>query len=124
MDARILVVEDNANNLELMCYLLNAFGYTTIFARDGLEGVEVAHREVPALILLDIQMPKLDGYAVVRLLKSDPAFASIPIIAITALAMVGDRDRILAAGFDGYLSKPIDPETFRDEVQRFLLPKP
>src|ERR1700719_2249385 len=106
---RILVVEDNAANLDLMVYLLDAFGYIAIPARDGQEALRVTAREKPDLILCDVHLPKMDGYEVVRRLKSDPESRSIPTVAVTALAMVGDRDRVLRAGFDGYLSKPIDP---------------
>jgi CheY-like chemotaxis protein len=113
-------MEDNATNLELMVYLLNAFGYRALSARDGEEGLRIAGREKPDLILCDIQIPKLDGYEVVRRLKADSAFRLIPVIAVTALAMVGDRDRVLDAGFDGYLAKPITAETFVQQVEAYL----
>src|SRR3982751_1402245 len=109
---QILVIEDNQTNLDLMLYLLNAFGYATISATDGMAGIEVARREQPSLIICDVHLPKLDGYGVVSQLKGDEALKHVPIIAVTALAMVGDRNRILAAGFDGYVDKPIAPETF------------
>ena len=117
---RILVVEDNAANLDLMVYLLDAFGYIAIPARDGQEALRVTAREKPDLILCDVHLPKMDGYEVVRRLKSDPESRSIPTVAVTALAMVGDRDRVLRAGFDGYLSKPIDPETFVQQIDGFV----
>lgn len=117
---RILVVEDNAANLDLMVYLLDAFGYIAIPARDGQEALRVTAREKPDLILCDVHLPKMDGYEVVRRLKSDPDSRSIPTVAVTALAMVGDRDRVLRAGFDGYLSKPIDPETFVQQIDGFV----
>jgi CheY-like chemotaxis protein len=117
---RILVIEDNQANLDLTLYLLRAFGNTAYSASDGVEGVEVAAREKPDLIICDINMPKLDGYGVVAQLKSDPSMSSVPIIAVTALAMVGDPDRVLKTGFDGYISKPIDPETFVQQIETLL----
>jgi two-component system cell cycle response regulator len=118
--ARIVVIEDNPTNLELMGYLLQAFGHTVLTATDGEEGLEAVRREVPELIVCDVQIPKFDGYEVAAQLKNHPAFRKIPLIAVTALAMVGDRDKMLTAGFDGYISKPINPETFVREVESFL----
>jgi two-component system cell cycle response regulator len=118
--ARILVIEDNPTNLELMTYLLKAFRHTTLSARDGEEGLEVVRRESPDLIICDVQLPRLDGYEVARQLKSHPALCTIPLVAVTAFAMVGDRDKVLAAGFDGYIAKPIAPETFVGQVEAFL----
>lgn len=120
MPARILIIEDNAANLELMRFLLEAFGHTVLSAPDGESGVGIAHRERPDLILCDVQLPGMDGFSVVRQLKGDTAEPSVPLIAVTALAMVGDRDRALAAGFDGYLPKPITPEAFVAQVDVFL----
>jgi len=120
MSRPILLIEDNAANLELMTYLLRAFRHETISAASGQEGIRLAQQERPRAILCDIQMPGMDGFAVVRALKADPVTKPIPVVAVTALAMVGDRDRIVAAGFDGYVSKPIVPETFVSEVERFL----
>lgn len=117
---KILVVEDNKTNRDLMVYLLKAFGYATSEADNGLGGIELARREHPQLIVCDIHLPQLDGYGVIRELKADAALKTTPVVAVTALAMVGDRDRILAAGFDGYVSKPIAPETFVPEIEKFL----
>src|SRR6185436_9119857 len=97
--ARILVIEDNPASLSLMTYLLKAFGHTFFPASDGEEGIAVARRERPDLILCDIQLPKLDGHEVCRQLKTDPATSEIPIVAVTAYAMVGDREKLLAEGF-------------------------
>ena len=116
---RVLVIEDNRANLDLMTYLLDAFGYRVLQAADGEEGVELGLRERPDLILCDINLPKLDGYGVSRKLRAESEF-SAPLIAVTALAMVGDRDKILSGGFDGYISKPIVAETFIEEVEHFL----
>src|ERR1041385_9084409 len=123
MGARVLIMEDNKANLDLVEYLLKASGYTTLSARDGEEGVRTAQKERPDLIICDLQMPIMDGYEVVRELKKDPLLRSIPVIAVTALSMPGDRNNVLAAGFDGYLSKPIDPETFVRTVEGFLPPE-
>lgn len=120
MKARVLVVEDNPANLVLMEYLLRAFGYTVLTATDGVQGLELARREIPDVILMDLQMPKLNGFEAASQLKAHPALKGIPLVAVTAFAMVGDRDRILARGFDGYISKPIAPETFVDQVQAFI----
>lgn len=120
MAARILVIEDNRANLELMTYLLKAFGYEPLVAQDGGEGVDKALRELPDVILCDVQLPTVSGYQVVQRLRSDPRFAKVPVVAVTALAMVGDREKLLAAGFDGYISKPIAPETLVSQVEAFL----
>lgn len=116
----VLAIEDNAANRELMGYLLAAYGCQVTMAEDGEEGVARAVAQAPDLILCDVQMPKLDGYGVLRRLHTDPALRAIPVIAVTAYAMVGDRDRILSAGFNGYIPKPIDPQSFVDEVFAFL----
>jgi two-component system cell cycle response regulator len=118
--ARILVIEDNPANLELMSYLIGAFGHAALAAVDGEAGLEVALREQPDLIVCDIQLPKLDGYQVLQRLKTYPALRNVPVVAVTALAMVGDRDRVLGAGFDGYLPKPIEPERFAEEIEGYL----
>lgn len=114
------MIEDNTANLRLMLLLLKKYGHEALGVNGGQEGVETARRERPEVILLDIHMPRMDGYEVARVLRADAAFDGIPILAVTALAMVGDRERVLASGFSGYISKPIEPETFVDQVQRFL----
>jgi two-component system cell cycle response regulator len=120
MGSRILVIEDNAANLELMTYLLNAFGHMTIVARDGAEGMAEALRCAPDLILCDLALPGLDGYEVMRRLKAERDLAGVPMVAVTASAMVGDREKVIGAGFDGYISKPINPEGFVPEVVSYL----
>src|SRR5687767_11897360 len=120
MGACILVVEDNPANLELITYLLNAFGHTTIAACDSEEGVEAALRTKPDLILCDIALPKLDGYGVARRVRAASALDGVPLIAVTASAMVGDRDKVVASGCDRYISEPITPETFVAEVEAYL----
>jgi two-component system cell cycle response regulator len=118
--ARILVIEDNPENLELMSYLLRAFGHAVTTARDGEEGLAAARANNADLIVCDVNLPKMDGYAIVRALKADPASRTVPLLAVTALAMVGDRDKVLASGFDGYIAKPIEPTAFVHQVEEFL----
>jgi CheY-like chemotaxis protein len=120
MCARILIVEDNPTNLELLDYLLKSTGHEVLAATDGEMALELARREVPELIICDIQIPKLDGFGVARHLKADDRLRHIPLVAITAFAMVGDRERMLAGGFDGYVSKPIDPQFFIAQMEAFL----
>lgn len=120
MIARILVIEDNPTNLDLITYLLRAFGYEVFCETDGLSGLENARTTKYDLILADVLMPGLDGYEFARRFKSDSAAASTPLIAVTALAMSGDREKIIAAGFDGYIAKPIDPQKFQEQVESFL----
>jgi two-component system cell cycle response regulator len=120
--ARILIIEDNPANLELMTYLLSAFGHTVLATEEGRPGLDAARHQRPDLIICDVQLPDLDGYGVACWLKSDPELRKTPLVAVTALAMVGDRDRVLAAGFDVYLVKPIDPETFVQQIEAFLKP--
>ncbi|MES2831018.1 MAG: response regulator [Pseudomonadota bacterium] len=120
MSARILIIEDNIANMELMSYLLQRFGYQVMIASDGESGVAIAGEHTPDLILCDIHLPKLDGFGVVEALKRSAATNAVPIVAVTAQAMVGDRDRLLQAGFDGYLCKPIEAEDFIAQIEAFL----
>jgi len=117
---KILIIEDNEQNLYLATFILEKNGYEVVQARDGQEGIELAGQVHPALILLDIQLPVLDGYAVARELRKNPSLASVPIVAVTSYAMVGDRERVLAAGCTGYIEKPINPETFISEITQYL----
>jgi len=119
MPAHILIVEDNPANLELMAYLLDAYGHAVKRAGGAQAGLSALENERFDLVLADILMPGMDGYEFVRRARTG-GFGEIPIVAVTALAMVGDRERTLAAGFDGYIAKPINPETFVHEVGRFL----
>lgn len=118
--ARILVIEDNPENLDLMAYLLEAFGHEVQLARDGEAGLAGLRRGPVDLVVCDLQLPGLSGLEVLQEIKRDPARASLPVIAVTALAMVGDRDRTLEHGFDGYIAKPIDPRTFVPQLLAFL----
>ncbi|CAN7737017.1 response regulator [Pseudorhodoferax sp. LjRoot39] len=120
MPARILVVEDNAANLELARYLLASAGHEVLLATNGVQGLEVATRERPDLIISDLQMPVLDGYGLIAALQRTPPCDSIPVLALTAFSMPGDREQIMRAGFAGYLSKPIEPERFIDQIAAFL----
>lgn len=120
MPAAVLVVEDNEENLKLIDYLLRAYGYEPLLARNGLDGIRMAAETQPAIILLDLRMPDLDGYQVVRELKSMIGLENTPVVAVTASAMIGDRERIAAAGFDGYIQKPIDPRSFIGSLERLL----
>src|SRR5437660_12763803 len=117
---KILYIEDNRENRMLVRAVLEAAGYLIVDAEDGLAGIEAAIREEPALILLDINLPGVDGYEIVAILKSFPNLASTPVIAVTAYAMQGDRQRTLVAGCDGYIQKPIDVDAFPKQVEEFL----
>ncbi len=120
MKPKVLVIEDNEQNMYLVTFILEKYGYQVVQAWDGRKGIELASQVKPTLILLDIQLPEMDGYAVARELRSNPAFDDMPIVAVTSYAMVGDRERILAAGCQGYIEKPINPETFVTQVERHL----
>lgn len=120
MTTRILIVEDNAANLELASYLLEHAGYTMLQALDGAQGLHAIRGQQPDLVLCDLQMPVMNGFEMLREVRADPALRSTVVVAVSALSMASDRAKALAAGFDGYLSKPIDPETFVAEVEAFL----
>jgi two-component system cell cycle response regulator len=120
MATRILVIEDNPANMELVRYVLEAFGYTVIEASDGEKGLELARTAPPDLVICDLQLPGIDGIEVAKRFRALPALAGVPLIAVTAYAMVGDRERVLAAGFDGYISKPLDPQAFVPQIAAFL----
>ena len=117
---RVLVVEDNEANLYLIRFMLEKSGYEVIEAREGAVGVELAIKEKPALIIMDIQLPDIDGLEATKRIRASEADSDIPIIALTSFAMVGDRERALAAGCTGYIEKPINPETFIAEIQKYL----
>jgi two-component system, cell cycle response regulator DivK len=120
MKAKILLIEDNAENRYLVTFLLEQRGHEIIPAESGPLGLKLAAEIRPDLILLDIQLPGMDGHAVARALKNDPRLKHIPIVAVTSYAMVGDREKCLSAGAEGYIEKPINPESFVAEVERFL----
>ena len=124
MKRTILLIEDNEQNRYLATFLLEKHDYTVVAAPTGKIGIELAQTLVPDLILLDIQLPVMDGYAVAHTLRGVESLHATPIIAVTSYAMQGDREKSLAAGCTGYIEKPINPETFVPEIERFLLPPP
>lgn len=123
-NARILIVEDNPKNLKLIRDLLQFKGYQTIEADSAEAGIELAREQHPTLILMDIQLPGIDGREAMKVLKADASTQQIPIIALTASAMKGDRERLLAEGFDGYIPKPIDIKAFPEQLESFLSERP
>jgi two-component system, cell cycle response regulator DivK len=120
MSDTLLIIEDNERNFYMMRFLLEKNGFKVIGAGNGREGVEKALQYKPRAILLDIQLPEMDGYAVAAELKKHSELDDVPIIAVTSYAMVGDRERILAAGATGYIEKPIDPDTFVNDIAGHL----
>ena len=122
MPARILIVEDHPASLELLQYLLQAAGYETLQATDGRQAIAAVLAERPDLVICDMQLPEVSGYEVAKHLKNDPELRRIPFVAVTAFSMVGDRDKVIASGFDGYFSKPIEPEHFVAQIESFLPP--
>jgi CheY-like chemotaxis protein len=123
MNLSILLIEDNEQNRYLVTFLLNKAGHSVISACDGPSGIAAALAQPFDLILLDIQLPGMDGYEVARTLRATPSMRNTPIIAVTSYAMVGDRESILEAGCDGYLEKPIDPETFVADITSYFINK-
>jgi two-component system, cell cycle response regulator DivK len=117
---KILIIEDNEQNMYLTTFLLKKNGYEVIQAWNGVEGIKRAVEQKPDAILLDIQLPKMDGYEVAWSLKKLPEVAKIPIIAVTSFAMRGDREDIMIAGCNGYIEKPINPDKFISEIEQFI----
>lgn len=122
MGARILIVEDHPANLELARYLLTHAGHTVRAAMDGLEALAQLESELPNLVICDLQLPGMDGYEVLKRLRAIPGMERLPVIAVTAFSMPDDQRRVQSAGFDGYLSKPIDPELFVAQIEAYLPP--
>tara|TARA_R110002072_G_scaffold284396_5_gene448780 strand:- start:123378 stop:123770 length:393 start_codon:yes stop_codon:yes gene_type:complete len=120
MNKTVLLIEDNEQNRYLTTFLLERHGYTVISAPDGLRGIELARSSQPDIILLDIQLPTMDGYAVAQALRASEHLSRVPIVAVTSYAMVGDREKTLAAGCNGYIEKPINPDTFVGEIEQYL----
>lgn len=116
---RILVVEDNPTNLKLVAFLLEQAGHSVLTAGDAATAMELVRAEAPELILMDVQLPGMDGLDATRLLKADDATRNIPVVALTAFAMKGDEERIRAAGCDGYVAKPIRYQSFLAEISRW-----
>jgi two-component system cell cycle response regulator DivK len=117
---KILIVEDNQDSRELVAKVLKNKGFEVVEAVDGEEAIQKANTEKPHLILMDISIPKIDGYEVTRRLKSQDEFTDIPIVALTAHAMKGDREKFIAVGFEGYISKPIDVREFPEQIRSYL----
>jgi two-component system cell cycle response regulator DivK len=120
INGKILYIEDNEQNYYLVKVLVNTRGFEVLWARDGQEGIDKADQSRPGLILLDIQLPVMDGYEVARRLRSNPELADIPIVAVTSYAMTGDREKALSAGCNGYIEKPIDPDTFLEQIDKYF----
>lgn len=120
MKAKILLVEDNANNCYLVRFLLEREGFVVAVASNGKEALAAARRDKPDLVVMDIQMPEMDGYETAQCFKREPALADIPLVGVSSFAMAGDCAKALEAGFAGYIEKPIDTDTFAQEVGRFL----
>ncbi len=120
MSHRILIIEDNEKNIYLLTFLLEHSGFQVLQARSGEVGLQLAEEERPHLVLLDIQLPQMDGYEIARRIRATPAIAEVPIVAVTSFAMVGDRERVLEAGCTDYIEKPIDSDTFVDRISRHL----
>jgi CheY-like chemotaxis protein len=123
MSANVLVVEDNEQNLYLVRFLLEGAGWTVVAAIDGPRALEEARSGRFELVLLDIQLPGMDGHAVARELRRIAALDDVPIVAVTSYAMLGDRERCLEAGCTGYIEKPINPDTFLEEIEGFVRPE-
>lgn len=123
MSKTVLLIEDNEQNRYLTTFLLERHGYSVVPAPDGMRGIELAGTCAPDIILLDIQLPTMDGYAVAEALRQCPQLNHVPIVAVTSYAMVGDREKTLSAGCNGYIEKPINPDTFVSEIDRFLADK-
>lgn len=120
MTATVLLIEDNAQNRHLATYLLERHGFVVVPAVDGAEGIAIATTLRPDLVLLDIQLPGMDGHGVAGALRAIDALRTAPIIAVTSYAMAGDREKALAAECDGYIEKPIDPQRFAADIAAFL----
>jgi len=120
MNTRILYIEDNNQNFYLVNFILSKNGFEVTRAHNGKEGIDLAVQIKPNLILLDIQLPVMDGYEVARAIRKIPALALIPIIAVTSYAMTGDREKALKAGCTGYIEKPINPQIFISQINEYL----
>jgi two-component system cell cycle response regulator len=117
----VLVVEDNKASSDLMAYLLRAAGNRVLTCTDGADAIEIAGREHPRVIVMDLQLERMSGLEAAAVLGADPELKAIPRVAVTAYAMVGDRDRVLKAGFHGYIAKPIEPTTFAAQIKAFFI---
>ncbi|MHB8614362.1 MAG: response regulator [Candidatus Dormibacteraceae bacterium] len=123
-ESLVLVVEDNKASSDLMAYLLRAAGNTVLTCSDGADAIEIAAREHPRVIVMDLQLDRMSGLEAATVLAADQDLKSIPRVAVTAYAMVGDRERVLKAGFQGYIAKPIEPTTFAAQIKAFFVTAP
>lgn len=117
---KALIIEDNEDNMYLITYILQKSGYSTVRAENGRKGVELALKEKPDFIILDIQLPDISGFEVLPLIRSSAGGSEVPIIAMTSFAMSGDREKLLDAGCTGYVEKPIDPDTVMAEIKKII----
>ncbi len=120
MNHKVLVIEDNIQNMYMIAFLLESYGYKVLKAFSGIEGIQKAKADEPDIILLDIQLPQMDGYTIARKLREIESVKTTPIIAVTSYAMPGDREKALQSGATGYIEKPINPDTFISEMEAFL----
>ena len=120
MEQKILIIEDNEQNMYMLKYLLETNGYIVYSSFSGPDGIRMANNITPDGILLDIQLPEMDGYTVAREIRMIPGLVNVPIIAVTSYAMSGDREKALEAGANGYIEKPIDPDVFISQIQNYL----
>jgi CheY-like chemotaxis protein len=123
-ESLVLVVEDNKASSDLMAYLLRAAGHKVLTCSDGADAIEIAGREHPRVIVMDLQLDRMSGLEAAAVLAGDPILKAIPRVAVTAYAMVGDRERVLRAGFQGYIAKPIEPTTFAAQITAFFVTAP
>jgi CheY-like chemotaxis protein len=123
-ESLVLVVEDNKASSDLMAYLLRAAGHRVLTCSDGADAISIAAREHPRVIVMDLQLDRMSGLEAAAVLAADPDLRTIPRVAVTAYAMVGDRERVLRAGFQGYIAKPIEPTTFADQITAFFVAAP
>lgn len=120
MKIKVLVIEDNKQNMYMITYLLESYGYEVLQSFSGMEGINSAQKNMPDIILLDIQLPEMDGYAIARALRKNEELKQTPIIAVTSYAMPGDKERAIEAGATGYIEKPVNPDTFISQMEAFL----
>jgi len=120
MKSKVMVIEDNEQNMYMITYLLESYNYEVIQSFNGIDGIKKVKEEKPDIILLDIHLPEMDGYNIAREIKKNEELKNIPIIAVTAYAMMGDKEKAIDAGAIGYIEKPIDPDTFVSQMEAFL----
>jgi len=123
MKSKVLIIEDNEQNMYMLTYLLESENYEVVQAYNGITGIEATSRTKPDIILLDIQLPEMDGYTVAKNIKSNESLKDIPIIAVTSYAMPGDKEKAIESGAIGYIEKPINPDTFIQQMKSFLINK-